>query len=106
MGNTYTLADAPFVREITARFGGLTEDEAALVRTLTPQDFPSAALAEHMHDLVDLLCTIREDEAMAEYVYAIAPAWDGTVETLLLAARVTTACTRHELELRVPALVG
>ena len=35
---------------------------------------------------------------MAEYVYAIAPGWDGTIETLLLGGRVTTAFTRLELE--------
>ena len=35
---------------------------------------------EHLFDLVDLLSTIRDDEAMAEYVFAIAPRWDGTVE--------------------------
>ena len=35
---------------------------------------------------------------MAEYVYAIAPGWDGTIETLLLGGRVTTAFTRFELE--------
>ena len=38
------------------------------------------ALAEHLMDLVELLATIRDDEAMAEYVYAIAPGWDGTIE--------------------------
>ena len=55
-------------------------------------------MAEHLFDLVDLLATIRDDEAMAEYVYAIAPGWDGTIETLLLGGRVTTAFTRFELE--------
>ena len=55
-------------------------------------------MAEHLFDLVDLLTTIRFDEAMAEYVYAIAPGWDGTIETLLLGGRVTTAFTRFELE--------
>jgi hypothetical protein len=35
---------------------------------------------------------------MAEYVYAIAPGWDGTIETLLLGGRVTTAFARIELE--------
>jgi hypothetical protein len=86
------------VREITARVGSLSEDEAALVRTLSPADQPETAKAEHRLDLVDLLTTIREDEAMAEYVYAIAPRWDGTIETLLLGGRVTTAFSRFELE--------
>ena len=53
---------------------------------------------EHLKDLVDLLTTVRDDEAMAEYVYAIAPAWDGTIETLLLGGRVTTAFSRFTLE--------
>jgi hypothetical protein len=102
-----------------ALVGELTEDEAALVRTLTPADLVEAAKVEHLFDLVDLLATIRDDEAVAEYVYAIAPGWDGTVETLLLGGRVTTAFTRYELETcgaqpaltpvrahRVPAPVG
>ena len=86
------------VREITERVGSLTDDEAALVRTLSPADQPETAKVEHLLDLVDLLTTVREDEAMAEYVYAIAPGWDGTIETLLLGGRVTTAFTRCELE--------
>jgi hypothetical protein len=125
MGDTYTM-DAAVVRDIRQRLGELTGDEAALVRTLTPEDLTEAAMAEHLLVLVDLLATIRDDEAMAEYVYAIAPGWDGTIETLLLGGRVTTAFTRFELEtygarsapterrapgrrtraLRVPATVG
>jgi hypothetical protein len=84
-----------FVRELV---GTLTEDEAALVRTLTPADLEGTASAEHLSDVVDLLATVRDDEAMAEYVYAIAPGWDGTIETLLLGGRVTTAFSRLELE--------
>jgi hypothetical protein len=97
MGDTYTM-DAAVVRDIRQRLGELTGDEAALVRTLTPEDLTEAAMAEHLLVLVDLLATIRDDEAMAEYVYAIAPGWDGTIETLLLGGRVTTAFTRFELE--------
>ena len=98
MGDTYTMDEAAVVRDIAERVGTLTDDEAALVRTLTPADLPEAAQVEHLFDLVDLLTTIRDDEAMAEYVYAIAPGWDGTIETLLLGGRVTTAFTRFELE--------
>ena len=98
MGDTYSMEQTGIVREITARVGTLTEDEAALVRTLSPADQPETAKVEHRLDLVNLLTTIREDEAMAEYVYAIAPAWDGTIETLLLGGRVTTAFSRFELE--------
>jgi hypothetical protein len=98
VGNTFTMDQTGIVREITARVGWLTEDEAALVRTLSPADQPETAKVEHRLDLVDLLTTIREDEAMAEYVYAIAPRWDGTIETLLLGGRVTTAFARIELE--------
>ena len=46
---------------------------------------------------------------MAEYVYAIAPGWDGTIETLLLGGRVTTAFARiraRELWRRAAATVG
>ena len=74
MGDTYTMDDAPVVRDIKGLVvGELTDDEAALVRTLTPADLERPAMAEHLLDLVDLLTTIRSDEAMAEYVYAIAP---------------------------------
>jgi len=86
------------VADMTARVGMLSSDEVALVRTLSPADQPETAKVEHRLDLVDLLTTIRGDEAMAEYVYAIAPGWDGTVETLILGGRVTTAFTRSELE--------
>jgi len=101
MGNTYTMEtmdEAAVVRGIRELVGELTDDEAALVRTLTPVDLTEAAMAEHLFDLVDVLTTIRFEEAMAEYVYAIAPGWDGTIETLLLGGRVTTAFTRFELE--------
>ena len=100
MGVTYSMEQAGIVGEIAARFGPLTEDEAALVRTLSPMDQPETAKVEHLLDLVDLLSTVREDEAMAEYVYAIAPGWDGTIETLLLGGRVTTAFARIEFESR------
>jgi hypothetical protein len=92
------MDEAAVVRGIRELVGELTDDEAALVRTLTPADLTEAAVAEHLFDLVDLLTTIRFEEAMAEYVYAIAPGWDGTIETLLLGGRVTTAFTRFELE--------
>ncbi len=68
------------------------------MRTLTPADLAESARAEHLKDLVDLVTTVRDDEAIAEYVYAIAPGWDGTIETLLLGGRVTTAFSRHALE--------
>jgi len=98
MGDTYTSDDAPVVRDIKGLVGELTDDETALVRTLTPPDLERSAMVEHLLDLVDLLATIRYDEAMAEYVYAIAPSWDGSVETLLLGGRVTTAFNRCTLE--------
>jgi hypothetical protein len=92
------MDQAGIVAEITARVGTLTDDEVALVRTLSSADQPETAKVEHMVDLVDLLTTVRDDEAMAEYVYAIAPGWDGTIETLLLGGRVTSAFTQFELE--------
>jgi hypothetical protein len=95
---TNTKDEAAVLRDITERVGRLTDDEVALVRTLTPADLAQTAPAEHLKDLVDLLTTVRHDEAMAEYVYAIAPRWDGTIETLLLGGRVTTAFSRFELE--------
>ena len=91
------------VRDIRALVGQLTDDEAALVRTLSPADLTEATEVEHLFELVDLLATIRYDEAVAEYVYAIAPGWDGTIAALLLGGRVTTAVNRHELARLVPA---
>ena len=98
MQETYSMDEAAVIAVIAERVGKLTDDEVALVRTLTPADLADTARAEHLKDLVDLLTTVRDDEAMAEYVYAIAPAWDGTIETLLLGGRVTTAFSRFELE--------
>ena len=95
---THTMDEAAVVRDVRAQVGRLTDDEVALVRTLTPADLAETARAEHLYDLVDLVTTVRDDEAMAEYVYAIAPGWDGTIETLLLGGRVTTAFIRYELE--------
>ncbi len=98
--------DREVLGQIRGIAGELTEDEATLVCMLTPADLDRASSVEHLFDLVDLLSAMRADPAVAEYVYAIAPGWDGSVETLLLGARVTTAYTRHELERRVPALAG
>jgi hypothetical protein len=106
VAETYTMDDAPVVREMRGLVGELTQDEAALVRTLTPAELAGPAMAGHLFELVDVLATIRDEEAMAEYVYAIAPEWDGTIESLLLAAQVTTACARFEIERCVPAGVG
>ncbi len=109
MGDTYTMDDAPVVRLITGLIGELTEDEAALVRTLSPPQEERSSTVEHLFDLVDVLSTIRYEEAMADYVYAIAPGWDGAIESLLLAARVTTSLNRYELEhsmVRQPMQVG
>ncbi len=105
MGDRYTLEEA-LVRDIKGLIGGVTDDEAALVRTLTPPDMTRPAMVEHLLDLVDVLTTIRSDEAMAEYVYAIAPHWDGGTEMLLLGARVTTAFHRCTLEQVAPERVG
>ncbi|MFZ0249968.1 MAG: hypothetical protein WAL61_08475 [Acidimicrobiales bacterium] len=101
MGDTYAMDETAVMRDVTERVGRLSDDEAALVRTLMPAldtVLNERAREEHLLDLVDLLATVRQDEAMAEYVYAIAPSWDGTIETLLLGGRVTTAFTRIELE--------
>jgi hypothetical protein len=95
-----TIDEAAVIGDIAERVGRMTDDEVALVRTLTPADLAENARAEHLKDLVDLLATVRDDEAVAEYVYAIAPAWDGTIETLLLGGRVTTAFSRFALESR------
>ncbi len=43
---------------------------------------------------------------MADYVYAIAPMWDGTIEALLVAGRVTTVFNRYEIERRTLAYAG
>jgi hypothetical protein len=97
------MGGAEVERDMRALVGELTDDEAALVRTLTPADLTDATKVEHLFELVDLLATIRYDEAVAEYVYAIAPGWDSTIAALLLGGRVTTAFNRYELESLVVA---
>jgi hypothetical protein len=97
VGELLRLSEAPVVREVRRFIGELTDDEAALVRILTPARLGYAAMVEHLLDLLDLLATVRQDEAMAEYVYAIAPGWDGSIETLLLGGQVTAAYTRSSL---------
>jgi hypothetical protein len=86
------------IESVEERVGKLTDDEAALVRTLSPADLADTDGSEHLKDLVALVATVRHEEAMAEYVYAIAPGWDSTIESLLVAGRVTTAFSRFELE--------
>jgi hypothetical protein len=104
VGLTLTMDDAPIVREIRGLIGGeLTEDEAALVRTLTPTALSGKALAEHRVELVGLLDTIRSDEAMADYVFAIAPNWDSSIESLLLGGRVTNLFANLQIERSVLA---
>jgi hypothetical protein len=98
MEDTHAMDEAAIIERLEARAGRLTDDEVALVRTLTPADLAGTPAAEHLKDLFDLLTTVRNEEAMAEYVYAIAPAWDGTIESLLVGGRVTTAFSRFELE--------
>ncbi len=111
MGDTYAMDETAVMRDVTERVGRLSDDEVALVRTLMPASdtvLNERARDEHLRDVVEMLTTIRQDEAMAEYVYAIAPSWDGTIETLLLGGRVTAAFTRMELETcgAAPAATG
>lgn len=103
MGEIHTLDDAPIVREVRGLVGDLSDDEAALVRALTPPDLARTITVEHLFDLVDLVARVRADEAVADYVYAIAPTWDGTIEALMLGARVTTLLANLQLERGVPA---
>jgi hypothetical protein len=98
MGRLYTLDEAPVVREVARLAGPLTGDEAALVRTLTPAGLSTRDAGAHHVELVALLSAIRADEALSDYVYAIAPDWDGSIEALLVGGRVTTAFARYELE--------
>jgi hypothetical protein len=98
MGRLYTLNEAPVVREVGRLAGGITEDEAALVRTLTPARLSAPDMVAHQALLAAVLAAIRADEALADFVYAIAPEWDGSIEALLVGGRVTTAFARYEFE--------
>ena len=101
---TNTRDDAPVVGEI--RGSSVSSPRtSALVRTLTPVDLADTAKVEHVFDLVDLLTTIRSDEALADYVYAIAPGWDGSVECCSSVA-ASRPRSPARLELRVPERVG
>jgi hypothetical protein len=104
MGQFHATDGDAVVLDMRELVGELTDDEAALVCTLTPPGLPEAAMIEHLFDLVELLATIRDDDAMADYIYAIAPGWDGSIETLVLGGRVTTAFNRHELASRAAGL--
>jgi hypothetical protein len=97
MSDIHTIDEAPIVREMQGLIGPLTGDEAALVRAVTPADLSCTEMVQHMFQLVDLLTTVRADEEMADYVYAIAPQWDDNIELLLLAGRLSTALERHEV---------
>jgi hypothetical protein len=103
VGQIHTLDDAPIVREVRGLVGELSADEAALVRALTPAELSRTITVEHLFDLVDLLVTMRADESVADYIYAVAPIWDGAIETLVLAAKVSTMLTDMQLERGVPA---
>src|ERR1700722_12573686 len=72
MEDTHAMDEAAIIERMQGRVGRLTDDEVALVRTLTPADLAGTQAAEHLKDLFDLLTTVRNEEAMAEYVYAIA----------------------------------
>ena len=102
MGKIHTLNDAPIVRELRGLVGELNDDEAALARALTPPELARNITVEHLFDLVDLVATVRTDESVADYIYAIAPDWDGTIDTLVLGARVTTLLNALQLEHKVP----
>jgi len=106
VGEANTMDGHRVVPEIQGLIGELTDDEAALVRTLTPGGLTAPEAVEHLFDLVDLITTVRYDEALADYVYAIAPDWDDSIGLLLLGGRVTTALARYELERRVPVPAG
>ena len=97
MGDILTLDEAPIVREMRGLIGPLSDDEAALVRALTPANLSCTEMIQHMFELVDLLAMVRKDEEMADYVYAIAPEWDDSIELLVLAGLLSTAVERHEL---------
>ena len=97
LGEIHAIDEAPIVREMQGLIGPLTDDEAALVRALTPADLSWSEMVQHMFELVDLLATVRRDEEMADYVYAIAPQWDDSIELLVLAGAISTAVEHHEL---------
>ena len=101
MEDTYTMDEAAVIRDVAERVGRLTDDEVALVRTLTPADLAETARAEHLKDLVDLLTTVRDDEAMAEYVYAIAP--DGTARSRRSSSGVGSPRPSHASSSRAAA---
>ena len=101
MGEILTLNDAPIVRELRGLVGELNDDEAALVRALTPPELARNITVEHLFDLVDLVARIRADEPVADYIYAVAPNWDGAIDVLVLGARVATLLSNLQLERKV-----
>jgi hypothetical protein len=98
MGQLYTLNEAPAVREVDRLVGDLSADEGALVRMLTPARLSATDTVIHRDRVVKLLEAMRADETLSDYVYAIAPSWDGGIDALLLGGVVSTAAARHELD--------
>ena len=66
MGEIRTLNDAAIVREVRRLVGELNDDEAALVRALTPRELARNITEEHLFDLVDLVAMMRTDEYVAD----------------------------------------
>jgi len=102
VGEIRTLNDAAIVREVRRLVGELNDDEAALVRALTPRELARNITEEHLFDLVDLVAMMRTDEYVADYIYAVAPDWDGAIDALVLGAHVTTTLVNLQLERMVP----
>jgi hypothetical protein len=65
---------------------------------LTPSRLSEADMAIHRDRVVRLLEAIRADEALSDYVFAIAPSWDGCIDALVFGGLVSTAAARHELD--------
>jgi hypothetical protein len=103
VGEIHTLNEAAIVREVRELVGELNDDEAVLVRTLTPPELARNITVEHLCDLVELLATVRGDESVADYIYAIAPDWDGEIDALVLGARVNTMLINLQFKRKVPA---
>ena len=97
MGQVYGIDKGPVAAELGRLVGELSDDEAALVRILTPTGLGRIERAEHIFDLVELIEVIRQDDAVADYVFGVAPTWDGGIDMLLLGGQVTTAFARMEL---------
>ena len=92
------MDDVSVVRDIRALVGGLSEDEVALVRMLTPARPGRDGRTEHLMDLVDLLDDDPRGRGHGRVRLRHRPGLGRHHRDAAARGQVTTVFTRYELE--------